>query len=539
MNILGFEVKKATKADKSVSVMDNRGSGNLPTFEFMQAISSALNSFPYANYNSFRQSAYWNQLVGLQSLFLWYQSNPILNTVINIKARESANMRIVVENINTGQIEPENTRKEIPAKIYRLIKNPNPLQTQWQWLKQRKIFRDVAGNGFTYANWPDTLKRDIRNIETLFNVWPAFMQFKLAGNYFEATQIEDIIKEWRFEYGSYKKQWNPNQILHQSESNTDPTDGLIFGIPKIKGLIKPLSNIDLCYESMNVIIKNRGMRGIISPDKSDASGKIPLSKDEKKAVEAEIKDYGTLQDQMQFFFSHMPLNYNAVDQDVRKLGIFEEIATDTKIVCHVFGVPEILVQMDLQGTTYENQESSLRRLYQGALIPEGEDDLDGLNKFLGLNETDWRLKGYWDHIPCLQKSEKEKSESNKNISIYMEKLFLIGGVTLNAWLDAIGLTKIPTGERTIFEMTPEEKEHILRALKAGSPSTTDSTQETQSTQSNSSKSKKTKSSDIDHEDELKEVKEQSDKEIKKLESNLVNEKYERKRLEEELKRYKN
>lgn len=478
MKVLGYEVEFKKPSRESVPVkavvpgkqsasksMDNLGSGSLPIHERAAFMKSMFNTFPFTNYMIFKDTPYWQRLMGLQSLFEWYHSNPVLNAVVSIKSREYANMKIVVENVNTGEIEPESTKKQIPAAAYRLIKNPNPIQTQWEFLRQRKIFREVAGNSFTYGNWPDFHKKDILNLQTLWNVWPAFMQFKLAGNYFEATTRAEIIKEWRFEYGTYKKIWTPEEILHQNEPNTDPKDGLIFGIPKASSLIKPLTNIDLAFESRNVIIQNRGMRGIVSSDKGDNTGKIPLLPDEQKSVEEAMKKYGTLEEQMQFFFTNMPIKYDNVDQDVSKLGLFEEVSSDAVLVSHVFGVPEILTQLDLDGATFENQTESVRRLYQGTLIPEAEDDINGLNQFTGLDQTDWRYKAYWDHIPVLQKSEKEKAESNKSISVYMEKLFMIGGVTMNTWLDSIGLSKIPDGDKTIFELEPEKRDFILRALK--------------------------------------------------------------------------
>jgi hypothetical protein len=413
-------------------------------------------------------------LSGLQTLIDVYQSNPVLKAVIDIKARESANMKVVVENIKNGEIEPIDTRKDIPAAIYRLFQKPNPIKTTWDFWFERKVLREATGNSFTYANFPTSFGKSPTNIKTLFNAWPQFMEFKLAGKFFEATEIDEIVKEWVFKMGDYKKTWTPDQVLHQSEPSTSPTfDKLIIGHAKALSLIKPLTNIDMAYESRNVIIKGRGMRGIISSGKGDMDGTIPLLEDEKELVEKAMEKYGTLEEQIQFLFSSVPLKYQAIDQDVRKLGLFEEIATDGMIIANVFGVPEILLKLYLEGATFENQEASLRRLYQGTLIPEAENDLAGLNDFLGLNQTDWRIKGYWDHIPALQKSEKDKAESNQRISIYSLSLFKAGAITLNTWLDSIGMKPIkqPYADQTIVEMDEATRTLILESLKGGSLNT--------------------------------------------------------------------
>lgn len=485
MKFLGLEIKKAKD---TVNKNSNTTSTTTLSYDKLSLLRSYYASYYYTNYSLFSNTAQWHQLSGIQSLFEIYLNNPVLRAVIDIKARESANMKIVIENINTNTIEPENTRKAIPAKLYKLFSKPNPLKSSMDFWYERKILRDVAGMSFTYANFPFSFGKSPDNIRTLFNVWPAYMEFQLGKSYFEATELSDIIKQWKFNLGTYKKEWEPNEILFQSEPNINPTnDRLILGISKIFSLIKPLTNIALAYESRNVIIKQRGMRGVMSSGKSDDSGTIPLLPEEKKVVQEELQKYGTLEDQMQWFFSHVPLNVTSIDQDVRKLGLFEEIASDGMIVANLYGVPEILLKLYLEGTTFENQESSLRRLYQGTLMPEAENDLMAMNEFIGLNETEWRIKGYWDHIPSLQKSEKEKAESNQRISIYSERLFRAGALTLNTWLDSIGLQKVkaPYGDQTILEMDEQTRTIILDSMgKSGSSSSADSNADANSSGNN-------------------------------------------------------
>jgi hypothetical protein len=93
--------------------------------------------------------------------------------------------------------------------------------------------------------------------------------------------------------------------------------------------------------------------------------------------------------------------------------LFEEIATDAIAVCNGYGVPEILLKMYLKGATFENQVASVRRLYEGTLIPEAEDDLIALSNFLGLNETDYYLYPSFAHVPVLQESEELKEKTAK------------------------------------------------------------------------------------------------------------------------------
>lgn len=423
-----------------------------------------------SNFAVFNNSPYWITLNSMHQLFETYRRNPVFFATIMLKAREYANMRIKVYNKNTDQeIKPTSKQPQVRG-LYNLFKRPNVLQSRWEFMKQRKIFGEVCGNSFTYANIPTGLQKRADTITTLTNVWPQYMAYTLGGQYFDATDISEIVKEWKFEYGTYKKKFDPHHIMHRNEANLTPTEGLILGQPIAASLIKPLSNIEMAYESRNVMIKNRGMRVVFTSNKGDTSGAIALTEEEKEVVDARMKKYGNLEGQSQFFFSEMPLNVQVIDQDVRKLGLFDEIAMDAMIVCHAFGVPEILLKLYLQGATFENQEAAVRRLYQGTLIPEADDDMIGFNTFLGLDDTDFELRASYDHIPALQQSIRDKADGNSKISIYMERLFRSGAATQNMWLEEVGLPKGgPELDRLITEFEPEELAFINGQTPAAEP----------------------------------------------------------------------
>jgi hypothetical protein len=398
----------------------------------------------------------------------WYGTNPVLNSLIQILAREGSNVRIRVKNKITGDIEEEGkTDKEIPKKVYSLFNKPNPLQRRWTFFGQRRIFKEATGNVFSYANAPLGMKPNILTVKSLWNIWTPQMEFELAKNFFEATEISEIVKLWKFVYGSTTKVFKPEEILFSAEPNTDIKDGWIFGRPKAAALIKPLTNIDMAYEARNVILKNRGMDLVFTPRKGDESGLVPLQPEEVAEVQESWEKYGLLEGQRQAYFSKQPMDVTQITRDVRKLGLFDEISSDAIICAHLFGVPDILMKLDLNGTTYENQEASLRQLYQGTLIPYSDQEFIEYNEFLGMNETDWVIEGTWDHIPCLQESETEKYEAYKTISDYMLNLFKVGAVTLNTILEEMDMAPIDggDGDKRIWDFSPEQIAIILSKVQ--------------------------------------------------------------------------
>lgn len=368
---------------------------------------------PMINYMLFNDTPNWRSLGSLQGLFDCYHTNPILYAVVMIKAREYANMNIQVINKRTDMPEPLNTKKKIPAKLYQLYNKPNILQSRWEFMQQRKIFFEVAGNAFMYGNFGYSRKASVESTVSLMNVWPQHMKYIPAGGYFDAVQMSDIVAKWKFDAGHYKKEWDPYEILFTNKANTEVTDDVIFGRSPAIALQKPLSNIDMAYESRNVIMGNRGMTVVMSSAAGDGTGKVALMGDQEEDMNKRIKEYGTLRGQGRVFWSPYPLEVTPINQSVEALGLFDEIATDGMMVCHGYGVPEILLKLYIKGTSYENQEASVRRLYQGTLIPEAEDDILSQSTFLGLEDSDWYLYPDFSHVPVLQESEEKKETKLK------------------------------------------------------------------------------------------------------------------------------
>jgi len=414
----------------------------------------------------------------VRSYFDIYNSNPVFYSAVNIIAKAESNVKIEVWNKKTEEVEPISTTEKIPAKIYKLFANPNPIQSKREFFYQKSIFYNVAGNSYIYGNKPPNFNLDISTIQTIVNAWPQYMTYILAGGYFDALEISDIIKKWVFDTGNFIREFDPREILHQNYPNTDfqrhgygSKTGLISGTSVIEALRVPLSNIMLAYESRNVLIKNRGMRAILSSAKGDGTGKVPLLPQDKEILQKEIKEHGTLEDQNQFLFTTMPVNVDMIDQDVRKLGLFDEIVDDATAVANTLNISPNLLKWDLEGVTYENQESSMRGLYQNNIIPRVEEDFNALNIWLGLSETEWQIRGSFSHLPVLQADKEKAARANRQRSAYMKDLFMSGAVTHNQWLTELGLETYEGGDKRIWEFDDKQLDVILNKPKTAGDGT--------------------------------------------------------------------
>lgn len=402
-------------------------------------------------------AAVWINLSEDLDFLRCWEENPVLRAVLEIKARAKSNMILKVKDIKSGEyVTAQNTIRPDAKPLLKLLSRPNPLQSGAEWMFSREVNYGVFGNSYDYGSLPTGFKQfNFSNITSIKQLPPYLVSYTLTGKFWEQSTIEGIVEKYILNIAGANKDFAPVQILHRNDSNIRFDRDVLKGKSKLLGLRKPLSNIEMAFESRNVIIRKRGALGFFSSELGDANGKLPMTETDIKKVQKEFEKYGTLEDQYQYILSPIPLKYQKTSMNIDELKLFEEVSADAMLVCNAFGVPEILLKLYLSGATFENQEASERRLYQGTVIPEAGDDLISINNWLKTAEDGLIIEGCFDHIPVLQTNEKQKAESYKIISEYHERLFMQGAITYSQWLNAIDIPALPEDNIRIWDLTPE------------------------------------------------------------------------------------
>lgn len=397
-------------------------------------------------------------------LLYTYQTNPIVNAVINIKANAFSNLRFKIEDLKTGEILPLEKYQDSNVKL--LLTKPTAFQNIQEWLKKYKTDEGVFGNTYTYASVGIGMPMRLDNINTL-NLLPPYLTKPVAtGKWLETRDIKDIIKYYRFKNVNSNNQiekYDPERVMHLNESNIEYNLDFLKGKSKLVALAKPVSNIDKALESRNVLIRRRGALGFLSSDKQDASlGTLPLDAQEVQQVQDAYKKYGTLGDQYQLMIFNQPLTYQQMGMSVKDLMLFEEVESSTITIANAYGVPELLVKQYVNGGTFENLTASERRLYDSTIIPETEVFIKGLNDFLKTSEAGIKIHGTYEHVKVLQKSQKEESETNKTKEQTALSAFKVGAINYNKYLQAIGLPQDEQiGELRVWDLDDRQIGAIL------------------------------------------------------------------------------
>lgn len=393
----------------------------------------------------FVRSAEW---VSTENLYNIYRNNPILFAALSINAKYFSSVEVKVRNIKTGEIYSKQSmregkiRDEVAIKMFNLISQPNPTESTAEFLTFNSIAHDLYGNSFIRGNFAFD-RIDIKTVSTLNNLKPNLVKPKMTGKFLNAIELNQIVEGWQ--YNNLQKPFLPDEVLHRKEPNLNfsrPED-YILGESRVIPLQKPLSNISLAYEARNVIAKERGISVVISADNKDYQyGSTPLTPDQEKKLQETFKQkYGTREGQNQYYFAPFSVKVDQIDQDIRKLGILDEIGMDAMIVAHIYNVPIELIKMYLQGATYENQGASDRRMYQTNAIPRAEDFFEDLNNWLQTRKYGFEYVPSWDHIAVLKADRKEESLVRRNESFVCREAFLAGTITGNEWRIRMGFEK--------------------------------------------------------------------------------------------------
>lgn len=395
-----------------------------------------------------------------------YENNPVVQSVINIKANALSNMRFSIRNLSDGEVTPLSEFDSDGGYIKRLLHNPNPLQSQTEWLRQFKINFEVFGNAYMYALLPIgfTKNFDYKNVQTLNNLHSSYVTPVLTGDWLTATDKKDIIKEYLFTSLNDKEQTlDTDAVFHLNNGNIRLDGNFTEGVSDLIALNAPISNIDIAFESRNTLGRNQGALGILTSEKKDeALGNIPLTDDEIDKVQHSMRKYGTQDGQYKHIITPMPLKYQKMALSTKELMLLEEVSHSTLAICNSKGVPEELLRNYIKtGSFNTDGNSAEKRLYDSTIIPESVEFINALNSFLNLNKHGYEILGTFDHVKCLQADRKKEAQVKKVTIEGAEKAFRLGAVPYSYVMNCMEIdVNDEIGDKYVWDLTEDERSAI-------------------------------------------------------------------------------
>jgi hypothetical protein len=350
--------------------------------------------------------------------------------------------------------------------LNKILASPNPFQNFQEMLYEAVCYEYVTGKAYVYSSTPETLSRmDYKNLITTYALPSDNVKLvtKKRIKLFSATTQSDVIEKYELDDGSNEKiPLKPENVLYRKQVNLDWKGKKVEGRAKLLSGEKPIANIIAVYEARNVIYVKRGALGFLVSKKSDASGNVSLTPDEKKSISDELdRRYGLNKKKHLIGLSEAPIDFIRTSMSIQELQPFDETMASASALYAVLGVPRELMPR-VEGATYENQKAAERGFYQNVIIPLAKSWCQSLTNFWGLDAAGIYLDVDFSQIEVLQANKKENAEVlEKNVVSYT-KLYKDGAITYNEWLIALGYEA-----REGYDKYINDLENVPMAVKIG------------------------------------------------------------------------
>jgi len=375
-----------------------------------------------------------------------------INQIIDHIAKLFSNVKISVEDLKTGE-------EILGTNIERVLKNPNPVTSQQEFLINAFTEHQIYGNQYTYAVVPagfgDKITAD--NVELLYALPSEFTTPIPTGRLFGVKEKSQIVDRYELKIGSKNISFTADEVMHKKECKINYDVGNILeGDSKIGKLQFPVSTMDALYEADNVVTNNLGVMGIYTNDNVDDAGLQPLNGDQVKSLQSDFSGrYGMKFGKVQQIITNLKLKWQQTLPNVQTLRIDEKQKKYQASFCRAFGFP---IDMFFGDSTFSNSDKADKIIYQNAVIPFAKDFFGKLNTWLKTDELGIRIKYSYDHIQVLQGDKKTESETFKNLSTTLTAQYKDGLITRNDILTALGKDKIknPAFDKFYYELTPDE-----------------------------------------------------------------------------------
>lgn len=429
---------------------------------------SQINS---ANYQYLVNQPAWLSLSNPHQLRAAVSENPVLNGCIDILARAAANGNKYLTDLKGNEVDWDSrSNREVVSKVRKLfLESPNPFQSPFEFNYERYYMFYTFGNNYVYLNNPlETFETDIMTVQTMVNLPSEYTEIKQTGRYYDQVDLKGLIDMYVVTNENPVREFRDvEKIIHFNDVNTSDSGRGLIGVSKLVALQYPITNTQLAFEAMNVILKSRGMQGIIKANNKDATGtQIPLRKEDKDDIDATFqKDYGLKENQKQFLITHSDVDFIKTILSPIEMGIYQEFSNNAMIISNGLNIPPELYKTYTQGATFENQTQAVRRLYQNTIIPLVKNEDQYWTNRLKLRKYGLELHTDWSHIEALQESFDLKATALlKNVSS-AEKSYAQNLITVNQYRELMDLPALPKGDVFKYEWDKQFKsENVIEPI---------------------------------------------------------------------------
>jgi phage portal protein BeeE len=329
--------------------------------------------------------------IDTHNAYLHYLEIPELRTVINKRADMMASANPILVN-DAGEVVENHW-------VLDLIKNPNPTQSWHDVIFSLSVNDSLYSNAFAYAP-----KRSFDVVNLLVPLPSDKVVINTTGKRLKQMDIKGLIQDYEFHYDDA----NVDTLQTDEVIYLTTPDGLNIISPnsRMEALKYPLSNIRASYSKRNVLLENIGAIGILSAQKGDMGGAIPMTPEEKTDIQRDW--YRRSKDEL--IITEADVSWQPMSFPTKDLMLYEELTADKMAIVDIYGLNSYVFSQE-KGATFSNVKEGLKMAYTSAIIPDTEAMYDALTEQLGLEAQGLRLVPDFSHIHVLAQDENLSAQA--------------------------------------------------------------------------------------------------------------------------------
>jgi hypothetical protein len=289
--------------------------------------------------------------------------------------------------------------------LYSLSKKPNIIQnwTQFNW--DYKFWLNIFGVAYLYNPNNSNVISDNNSLQWLNPcniVWEATTINKLKKFFFSNANYKEVLKNtirYRFDNGE-SKLIRLDEIVPFYDLTNAGNQNPISGYSRIDALYKIIQNSELALDAKAINLEFAQKYLVAGKADPDNVSQLPMSDPEKVSIEQSVRS------NKKVHAVKSMIDIKRFVEDIGKLKLDESFYNDYFMFGTMYNIPREILDANLRGSTYENQEKAMARLVEYCLTPKGQMLTDWFESQFDLQD----IRISWKHLMFNQVFEKERAE---------------------------------------------------------------------------------------------------------------------------------
>ena len=318
--------------------------------------------------------------------------NPVLNTIVSLRAKMYSQMAISHIDANGNEIKN--------SEVLKLLKQPNYFQSQEDFLFQQMWFLSVAGNNYVYQIKPLTTQLP----KSLYNLIPSEIDFnnvnkvnKFVFKKDDAKGIQDRIIKYTLDNQQYPIKLSEITPLYDLANGLQQNSW--FAAPsRVQGIEKVLQNIE---QNLNSKHKNLQFSAKYIGTNKSTGMEAQIQSADRKAIENVLNSKDVLT-------TNAAIDYKHLVSDMKRLYLDEQFADDANKCLLAFELNKGVLNYFAKDSTFENQNQGIINWIQNSIQGSADNTMNSLSSSFGLLDKGEKLIASFDHLPIMQTLLNEK-----------------------------------------------------------------------------------------------------------------------------------